>query len=118
MMSRESEVQPMAVSSGVSAHGAGGTGLEFSVPPACKEQTMTSNPASGTDHDKRLCELEIRLAFAEELLESLNRTVVRQQGEMDALRRRMEMLQQRLESVLHDDDSAAQRTAVEIPPHY
>jgi SlyX protein len=79
---------------------------------------MTSKPEYGQDHDARLCELEIRLAFSEELLESLNQTVVRQQAEMDAMRRRMDMLQQRLESVHLEDGASPQRTAVEIPPHY
>jgi SlyX protein len=79
---------------------------------------MTSKPEYGQDLDARLCELEIRLAFAEELLESLNQTVVRQQAEMDAMRRRMDMLQQRIESVHLEDGTSPQRTAVEIPPHY
>jgi len=93
-------------------------GLEFAHTDRCRKQMMTSKPENGPDHDARLCELEVRLAFAEELLESLNATVVRQQGEIDAMRRRADVLQQRLESVLLDDGASAQAAAIEIPPHY
>jgi SlyX protein len=62
----------------------------------------------------RLTELESKLAFAEDLLDTLNQTVVRQQGQIDSLQQQLRLLHQRLQDVLPNDDNPRD----EIPPHY
>ncbi len=65
--------------------------------------------------EERLTELETKLAFAEDLLDTLNETVVRQQGQIDALQEQMRLLHQQLKQVLPEDARTARD---EIPPHY
>lgn len=64
----------------------------------------------------RLTELETKLAFAEDMLETLNQTVVRQQGQIDLLQQQLRLLHQRLQDALPVDDARNPRD--EIPPHY
>lgn len=65
--------------------------------------------------EDRLTELEIKLGFAEDLLEALNRTVYGQQEQMAAMREEIRALRRQLELAL----PAEQRTAAdEVPPHY
>lgn len=63
----------------------------------------------------RLTEIETKLAFAEDLLESLNQTVVRQQGQIDLLQEQVRLLHRQLKD-LRPDDSRTPRD--ELPPHY
>jgi SlyX protein len=63
----------------------------------------------------RLTELETKLAFAEDLLETLNQTVIRQQGQIDLLQQQLRLLHQRLQDALPDD---ARTPRDEVPPHY
>lgn len=65
-------------------------------------------------HD-RLTEVETKLAFAEDLLDTLNQTVVRQQGQIDSLQQQLRLLHQQLKDALPDD---ARTPRDEIPPHY
>lgn len=71
-------------------------------------------PPTDPRTDQRLTELEIKAAFTEDLLEELNRTIVRQQQQIDLLVR--ELLQ------LRDQADSAQPTfrslRDELPPHY
>jgi SlyX protein len=46
--------------------------------------------------ESRLTELETKLAFAEDLLETLNQTVIRQQGQLDSMQQQLRLLHQRL----------------------
>lgn len=66
--------------------------------------------------DERITELEIKLSFQEELLETLNQTVIRQQQQMDLLQQQMRLLYQQVKSYSGLTDSAPQQQ--EIPPHY
>lgn len=66
-------------------------------------------------NESRLTELETKLAFAEDLLETLNQTVIRQQGQIDSLQQQLRLLHQRLQDVLPDE---ARSPRDEIPPHY
>lgn len=66
--------------------------------------------------ESRLTELETKLAFAEDLLETLNQTVIRQQGQIDLMQQQLRLLHQRLQALLPDDDARGPRD--EIPPHY
>ena len=65
--------------------------------------------------EDRIAELEVKLSFAEDLLESLNATVFRQQREIDQLRREMVALRQQLASTIPADETGQGH---EIPPHY
>lgn len=63
----------------------------------------------------RLTELETKLAFAEDLLETLNQTVVRQQAQIDSLQQQLRLLHQQLKDAVPDE---ARTPRDEIPPHY
>lgn len=65
--------------------------------------------------EERLNELEAKLAFAEDLIETLNQTVIRQQGQLDLLQRQIRLLHQQLLDSLPDN---AHTPKDEIPPHY
>lgn len=65
--------------------------------------------------EDRLTEIEIKLGFAEDLLEALNRTVFRQQQQMEQLQREVGFLRNQLESLAPADRPAV---AQEPPPHY
>jgi SlyX protein len=65
--------------------------------------------------EDRITELEIKLSFADDLLEQLNATVVRQQQQIDLLQRELLALRQQWR-----DGSAglAASGGHEPPPHY
>lgn len=63
----------------------------------------------------RLTEIETKLAFAEDLLDTLNQTVVRQQDQIDSLQRQLRLLNDRLKDA-RPDESRTPRD--DIPPHY
>ncbi len=63
----------------------------------------------------RLVELETKLAFAEDLLDTLNQTVARQQGQIDSLQQQLRLLHQQIRDAAPD---TARGPRDEIPPHY
>lgn len=63
----------------------------------------------------RLTELETKLAFAEDLLETLNQTVVRQQAQIDLLQEQLRLLHRQLQDVRPGETRTPRD---EIPPHY
>ena len=63
----------------------------------------------------RLVELETKLAFAEDLLDTLNQTVVRQQDQIDSLQAQLRLLHRQLQDMRPDD---ARTLRDELPPHY
>jgi SlyX protein len=65
--------------------------------------------------EARLDELEAKVAFAEDLIETLNQTVIRQQAQIDLLQQQLRLLHQRLQEALPDDAGSPRD---EIPPHY
>lgn len=74
---------------------------------------VPDSPTGGTQ--ARLDELEAKLAFAEDLIDTLNQTVVRQQGQIDSLQQQLRLLHQRLQDALPGEARAPRD---EIPPHY
>ncbi|CAM3284043.1 SlyX family protein [Cupriavidus taiwanensis] len=66
--------------------------------------------------DDRLNELEIKLAFQEDLLDTLNSTVARQQQQIDLLQEQFRALYQQVRSAA--TTAAEADPAQEIPPHY
>lgn len=65
--------------------------------------------------DERITELEVKLAFAEDLLETLNTTVYRQQERIEQLERTVRDLRQ---LVLQSIPTEQRSLRDEIPPHY
>ena len=67
-------------------------------------------------NSERLTELEIKLAFQEELVETLNQIVVTQQRELDLLQGQVRLLYQQLKSLQPSDIALVEEEAP--PPHY
>ena len=63
----------------------------------------------------RLNELEAKISLAEDLLDALNRTVYRQQQQIDQLRQDIRALRQQLQEAA---PAEAGSPGSEIPPHY
>ena len=65
--------------------------------------------------DRRLEDVEIKLAHVERGLQELSDVVVRQQQEIEVLQRSNKRLAEQLATAVNDPEAA---TRVEIPPHY
>ncbi|WP_211091449.1 SlyX family protein [Pseudothauera rhizosphaerae] len=66
--------------------------------------------------DARLVELESKISFAEDLLDTLNMTVFRQQREIERLQKQLAHLQEQLRNATTPAQPLSLRD--EIPPHY
>ena len=66
--------------------------------------------------DTRLAELEVKLSFAEDLLEQLNLTVYRQQQQIDLLQ--VEVRELRRQLAANSTPGEGRSLREEIPPHY
>ncbi|WP_153147990.1 SlyX family protein [Dechloromonas sp. H13] len=65
--------------------------------------------------DSRITELEIKLAYTEDVVDELNRTVFRQQQQIDLLATQLKALREQVQA----DAPAEQRSLRdELPPHY
>lgn len=67
-----------------------------------------------TDIDQRLTDLEIKAAYADDLLEQLNQTVFRQQQQIERLARELEALRRQIP----EGSAPFQSLRDELPPHY
>lgn len=65
--------------------------------------------------ENRVTELEVKLAFAEDLLETLNHTVYRQQEQISQLQHELRTLRQQM---LQAQPAEQRNLLDEIPPHY
>ncbi len=65
--------------------------------------------------ESRLTEIETKLAFAEDLLETLNQAVIRQQRQIDSLQEQLRLLHQQVRDSQADEPTTPRE---EIPPHY
>ncbi|GLS15902.1 SlyX family protein [Hydrogenophaga electricum] len=75
----------------------------------------TGSTASADDTERRLEQLEVRNGFAEDLLDTLNALVARQQAQIERLQAEVAELRRRRE----DDTGPAWRSLRdELPPHY
>lgn len=63
----------------------------------------------------RLAEIESKLAFAEDLIETLNQTVARQQMQIDSLQAQLRVVYQQVQAMTPED---ARTPREELPPHY
>lgn len=74
----------------------------------------SSSTASESLIEKRLVELESKLALAEDLLDQLNRTVYRQRAQIEFLARSLEAL----EAQQRPGGDVRSNPPLERPPHY
>ncbi len=65
---------------------------------------------------ERLTELEIKAAYADDLLDQLNMTIYRQQQQIDRLVEQVVQLREQSRNAAQD--GAARSPADELPPHY
>ena len=65
--------------------------------------------------ESRITELEIKICYAEDLVDELNRTVFRQQQQIDTLAREINSLRQQIQSTAPQQ---AHSLLDELPPHY
>lgn len=66
--------------------------------------------------EERLTRIESKLAFAEDLLDTLNQTVFRQQQEIERLQQQIRFLYQQMQGA--GDSPERRDLREEIPPHY
>ncbi len=66
--------------------------------------------------ESRIVDLESKLSFAEDLLETLNQTVFRQQERIDLLERQVRLLHAQIQALRPEESTRDLRE--EIPPHY
>jgi SlyX protein len=65
--------------------------------------------------DERLEKIESKLSLSEDLLDELNKTVYRQQREIEELQRELAMLREQVRASLPDETRSLKD---DIPPHY
>ncbi|MEO8006582.1 MAG: SlyX family protein [Betaproteobacteria bacterium] len=65
--------------------------------------------------ENRLAELEAKISFSEDLLESLNRTVYEQQQQIDRLQLELRALREQVTDSLPAEARGARD---DVPPHY
>lgn len=67
-------------------------------------------------NDDRLIELEIKVAYQEDLLQTLNNIVSEQQQQIQRLEATCQLLYDRINSLVGDNNRV--ESVNEIPPHY
>ncbi|MBL6986276.1 MAG: SlyX family protein [Methylobacter sp.] len=67
-------------------------------------------------NDERIIELEIKAAYQEDLLQTLNKIVGRQQQQIDRLDATCRMLNDRIKSL--SVEAGGGESIEEVPPHY
>lgn len=65
--------------------------------------------------DSRITELEIKISYTEDLVEELNRTVFRQQQQIDLLAKELRNLREQFQN---NQPQEFRSLRDEIPPHY
>mgnify|MGYP001361128934 CR=1 FL=1 len=65
--------------------------------------------------EARVSELEIKISFAEDMIDELNRTVYRQQQQIDRLLTRVETLRDQVQAAAPGEQRSLRD---ELPPHY
>jgi SlyX protein len=69
---------------------------------------------SPSEIEQRITGLEVKLAFADDLLDQLNRTVYRQQQQIEQLARELVELRQRIP----EEGATPEGVSDDQPPHY
>jgi len=65
--------------------------------------------------ESRITELEIKISYTEDLVEELNRTVYRQQQQIDFLAKELRSLRDQVQNAQPHEQRSLRD---EIPPHY
>ncbi len=65
--------------------------------------------------EARISELEIKISFAEDMIDELNRTVYRQQQQIDRLLAQVETLRDQVQAAAPAEQRSLRD---ELPPHY
>jgi SlyX protein len=68
--------------------------------------------------EDRLNELEVKIAFQDDLLDSLNSTIARQQQQIDLLQQQLRLVYQQFKAAQPDSGNDGGSLRDEIPPHY
>jgi SlyX protein len=68
-------------------------------------------------NDERIIELEIKTAYQDDLLQTLNKIVSRQQLQIDRLEATCTLLNERIKSLSAESGGNAENVE-EVPPHY
>ncbi len=76
---------------------------------------MTDPETSSETVGRRIDALEIRIAYQDETIETLNRTITAQWTQIDALGREVAVLRDRLSEA---ESQSAEAAPSEVPPHY
>lgn len=77
---------------------------------------IRASQIAGDAMESRLAEIEIKLSYAEDMLEELNRTVFRQQQQIETLQKELRTLSRQLQT--DDTQDAPRDLRDEKPPHY
>lgn len=67
-------------------------------------------------YDKRLTEIETKLAYQEDLIQSLNQIVIMMQKQIDSLELRNNTLRETLKQI--EESLPNDQNPNEVPPHY
>ncbi len=73
--------------------------------------------AQENDYANRIAELEAKAALADDLLDEINRTVFRQQQQIEQLARDLQAVRERVRDLAVAPRAAAD-PGDEVPPHY
>ncbi len=68
--------------------------------------------------DDRLTELEIKLSLTEDMVDELNRTVFRQQEQLNLLQAQLRLLYKQIQTQTNAGPEESRNLRDEIPPHY
>ena len=82
----------------------------------CSSTEITTETPMTEPMNDRLTELEIKLSLTEDLVDELNRTVFRQQEQLDLLQAQLQLLYKQMQSATGPAEPRNLRD--EIPPHY
>jgi SlyX protein len=69
-------------------------------------------------NEDRIIELEVKVAYQEDLLQALNQVVSQQQQQIDRLEGVCRLLNERMQNLLAETGNSGGDTVHEIPPHY
>lgn len=85
--------------------------------PAEKTPSSEKRPSS-EKHQEQVIELETRIAFLEDTVESLNGEVADLSQQFELAKRAIQMMHQKLEQVGNDDNGIKNVSDEPPPPHY
>jgi SlyX protein len=71
--------------------------------------------SEGSQMESRITELEIKICYAEDLVDELNRTVFRQQQQIDQLINHIMTLREQVQAAVPGEQHSLRD---ELPPHY